>query len=68
MKRIYKEYSYGKELVGYDYKGIIIEIEEEFLGGLYGNTKKWYHINLNGKPLCFGLLKECKEYIDKEVD
>ena len=37
MKRIYRDYSYGKELVGYDYKGYYIEIEYE-LRGMYGST------------------------------
>lgn len=70
MKRIYKEFSYGKELIGYEYKGQIIEIENEFkgVGSLYGTTKRWYHITLNNEHTCFGLLKEAKEYIDnKEV-
>lgn len=66
LKRIYEEFSYGKELVGYEYKGIYIEIENEFKGGLYGTIKKWYHITINGEHTCFDKLKECKERIDKE--
>lgn len=42
MKRIYKQFSYGKELVAYTYKDYVIEIEEQFTRGMYGNTKKWY--------------------------
>lgn len=60
MKRVYKEFSYGKELAGYNYKGEYIEIEDDF------NTKiKWYHITLDGQHLCFDKLKECKQYIDE---
>lgn len=70
MKRIYKEFSYGKELWGYDYNGTLIEIENEFNGtrGLSGSVKKWYRCNelkINGYASCFDTLKECKEYIDK---
>ena len=67
MKRIYKQFSYGKELIGYVYKGYYIEIEEELIG-MYGNTRKWYTATLkNGEKTCSGILKEIKEKIDKEV-
>lgn len=68
MKKIYKEFSYGKKLIGYDYKGYYIEIEETFTRGIYGNTKKWYHITIDNIHTCFDLLKECKEYIDKYIE
>lgn len=67
MKRIYKEFSYGKELSGYEYEGEMIEIEHEFIG-TNGNTKKWYRCNKLkklGYPSCFDTLKECMMYIQK---
>lgn len=68
MKRIYKNYSYGKELVGYEYKGYNIEIEYE-LRGMYGATKKWYYITKkNGEKCCSDKLSEVKEIIDKESE
>lgn len=68
--KVYKEFSYGKELVGYQCTKAYIEIECEFkgIGSLLGNTKKWYHINeLKEKGLasCFDTLKEAKENIEK---
>lgn len=70
MKRIYKEFSYGKELVGYDYKGYYIEITDE-LGTrniMYGSTHKWYEVILkNGRKYVSDRLKEIKEKIDSEV-
>lgn len=68
MKRIYDTRSYGKELIGYEYNGYYIYIEETLTRGSYGNSKKWYHCdNLKeiNKASCFDTLKECKEYIDK---
>lgn len=69
MKRIYKQFSYGKELVGYDYKGYYIEIENEQRPYSMFGIKKWYCITLkNGKKCCSDLLKEVKEMIDKESE
>lgn len=71
MKRVYEVRSYGKELVGYDYKGYYIEIENEFDGSksLLGTTKKWYHIILkNGERCCYDRLYEAKERIEKDIE
>ena len=71
MKRIYKDFSYGKELIGYDYKGYFIEIEDEFNGSksLLGTTKKWYYITLkSGERCCFDKLYEAKERIDNDEE
>jgi hypothetical protein len=45
--RVYKVFSYGKELIGYQCPKAFIEIEYEFkgAGSLLGTTKKWYHVN-----------------------
>ena len=70
MKRIYEEYSYGKELIGYDYKGYFIEIENEFNvnRNYLGTTKKWYHIILkSGEKCCYDILREAKERIDEDI-
>lgn len=67
MKRIYQEFSYGKELVGYDYKGYYIEIENE-LRGMYGASKKWYHIvKKDGQKCCSDRLGEIKEIIESDI-
>lgn len=72
MKRVYEERSYGKELVGYDYKGYLIEIENEYnvtSRNYLGTIKKWYHITLkNGERCCFDKLSEAKERLDKESE
>ena len=68
MKRIYKEFSYGKVLVGYEYKNHTIEIEEEFTRGIYGSTRKWYHTVLkNGKKICSNKLYEIKDEIERDI-
>lgn len=67
MKRIYKNYSYGKELVGYDYKGYYIDIEEEVYG-IWGQRKKWYKVKLkNGEKCMSDTLKYLKIKIDNEL-
>jgi hypothetical protein len=67
MKKIYEEFSYGKELKGYNYKNYIIEIEYQFTGG-FGNTKKWYHVNFkSGQHICFDKLSEAKQAIDNDI-
>ena len=68
MKRIYKEFSYGKELVGYEYKGYFIEIEEENIG-MYGNFKRFYTATLkSGNQTGSYTLKDVKQKIDEELN
>ena len=69
-KRIYQEFSYGKELIGYQCEKAFIKIEYEFngAGSLLGTTKKWYHVEdlkKIGEASCFDTLKEAKECIEK---
>ena len=70
MKRIYKEYSYGKKLVGYEYEGYYIDVEDQ-LGSrnlMYGATHRWYYVKLkSGKECVSDTLKEIKEKIDREI-
>ena len=71
MKRIYEERSYGKELVGYEYKGYYIEIENEFDGSktLLGVNHRWYHIVLkDGEKCCYDKLYEAKQRIEKDME
>ena len=71
MKRVYQWSAYYEcnELIGYEYKGYYIEIEEQFTRGIYGNTKKWYITTLkSGEKTGSDLLKDVKRKIDEELE
>lgn len=70
LKRIYEEYSNRrKELIGYDYNGIIIEVDYSESNSYSNPWKKDGYIipilKKLGKASYFETLKEAKEYIDK---
>lgn len=69
MKKIYKEYSYGKQLEGYDYNGVVISINYYDVTRR-GNWHKDYVVpELKEKGLAsrFETLKEAKAYIDEKL-
>lgn len=70
MKRLYRENSNGtKELIGYDYDGIIIDIDYTDSRSYYNPWRKDGYLVQQLKPILgwcfFETLKEAKEYINK---
>ena len=71
MKRLYDTHQNGtKELKGYDYNGIIIDVDYAFstrsyLGQWIRSGYRVEKLKEIGKPSWFQTLKEAKEYIDK---
>lgn len=66
MKKIYE----NGDLVGWNYKGILIKINYYDIT-YYGNWHKDYIVDKLaniGKASRFETLKECKEYIDKYIE
>lgn len=70
LQKVYREYSYGKELVGYKYRGYDIEVTD-YAGkrnNLYGATHRWYETKLqNGEGYASDILREVKEKLDNDV-
>lgn len=70
LERVYTQYSYGKELTGYKYRGYNIDVTD-YQGQrnmMYGSTHRWYETKLqNGEGFASDRLKEMKEKLDKDV-
>ena len=70
MKRLYQEYANGsKELKGYDYEGVIIEIDWSECNSYYNPWKRDGYLVPQlkelGKTYWFETLKQAKESINQ---
>ena len=78
MKRIYAPtYSKwavepdGKTLVGYEYEGYKIDIEDRTgaRNSMWGATHRWYNVTLkSGEKWSSDRLYDIKRYIDEEIE